>query len=75
MGQFNDQDFYLAERAFKDKDKTYFYFFKNKAVIRLKYLNPLLNELKEKGMNLNDVCYELSQEVSQLKEMIQQEIL
>ena len=74
MRQFNDQDFCLAERAFKNKDVVYFNWFKNGAIIRLNYLKPLLDELESKEMNLYDVCYELSQEVEQLKEIIQQEI-
>jgi len=74
MRQFNDQDFYLAERAFKNKDVVYFNWFKNGAVERLEYLKPMLKELEAKEMNLYDVCYELSQEVEQLKEIIQQEI-
>ena len=74
MRQFNDQDFYLAERAFKNKDVVYFNWFKNGAVERLKYLKPMLEELEAKEMNLYDVCYELSQEVEQLKEIIQHKI-
>jgi hypothetical protein len=74
MRQFNDQDFYLAERAFKDKDKVFFNVFKNEAVKRLEYLKPLLDEVELKKMSLYHICYELSSEVEQLKELIQQEI-
>mgnify|MGYP003649884351 CR=1 FL=1 len=74
MKQFNDQDFNLAEISFKNKDIVYFNWFKNQAIQRLEYLKPLINELKEKKMDLYNVCYELNQEVEQLKEIIQQEI-
>jgi len=54
MRQFNDQDFYLAERAFKNKDIVYFNWFKNGQLhvtvnsffdeaIRLEDKNPLMS--------------------------------
>lgn len=74
MTQFNDQDFELFEMSFKNKDVVYFNHFKNRAVERLKYLKPLLDEIKAKEMDLNKICSELNLEVTQLNEIIQKEI-
>jgi len=70
MRQFNDRDFFLAERAFKRNDVITFNVFKKEAIKRLQYLKPLLNEINDKGMDLYHICYELNQEVQQLEEII-----
>ena len=70
MRQFNEKDFFLAERAFKRNDVITFNVFKEEAIKRLEYLKPLLNEIDNKGMDLYHICYELNQEVIQLEEII-----
>lgn len=54
-------------KFFSECDLKYYH---ERLTKRIEYLNPLLNELESKNMNLTDVSMELAQEVFEITELL-----
>lgn len=70
MNQTTDNERYLVLNNYKTFDTQQLEYYYNKFNQRIKYLQPLLNELEIKEMDLYEVCRPLAQEVFELTELI-----
>ncbi len=70
MDMTTSSERYLVLNNYKNFDDQQLEYYYKKFTQRIEYLNPLLNELEIKKMDLNDVCRLLAQEVFELTELI-----
>lgn len=72
MIALTEKDFENISKNYKTMSPDTLAFYYNKVVDRLKYLEPVLNEIEDKGYNIFDVSKDLSSEVvrSQLALML-----
>lgn len=70
MNQTSDQERHLVLNNYKNFDSQQLEYYYNKFNQRIEYLQPLLNELELKKMDLTELCKPLAQEVFELNELI-----
>jgi hypothetical protein len=71
MVQISSSELYTIAhnyKTFSESDLSYYY---NRLTKRMQYLQPLLNEVKEKNLDLKTISNELFQEVWQVEELIE----
>jgi hypothetical protein len=70
MIQTTDSERCLVLNNYHYFDEQELFYWHDKFTKRLKYLSPLLVELENKSMNLEEVCKPLAQEVFELIELL-----
>jgi hypothetical protein len=70
MIQTTDSERHLVLNNYHYFDKQELFYWHDKFTKRLEYLSPLLVELENKSMNLEEVCKSLAQEVFELVELL-----
>jgi hypothetical protein len=70
MEEIKAHERYLVLNNYKTFDELDLFYWYDKFTRRLNYLKPLLIELENKKMNLQDVCKPLAQEVFEITELI-----
>lgn len=70
MIQTTDSERHLVLNNYHYFDKQELFYWHGKFTKRLEYLSPLLVELENKSMNLEEVCKPLAQEVFELIELL-----
>jgi hypothetical protein len=70
MQQTTDNERWNVLNNYKKFDEITLFYWYDKFTARLEYLKPLLTELQNKNMKLEDVCKQLAQEVDELNSLI-----
>ncbi len=70
MVQTTDNERYNVLNNYQSYNEQELFYWHDKFTKRLEYLSPLLVELENKSMNLEEVCKPLAQEVFELIELL-----